>query len=294
MEIDFRQITLEDRQAVESILKSSDRRFCEYTFGNMYCWGAGAGLCLSVSDGLLVFGYPESGKLYMPVGERERVLSAVDFLLGKYENLSLLSVSEDDAELLGGAFEEKFDFIEDTRAFDYIYESQRLQTLSGKKLASKRNHINAFISDGEWRVERITEKNRDELLAFNRKWCRDLCGHMSGSLKTEMCAAERGIVNFDKLGFSGLMLYKNDALAAYSYGEPINGDTFCVHVEKADSDVRGAYQMINREFVCAFCKDYEYVNREDDAGDEGLRRAKQSYCPTDIGKKFIARRRHGA
>ena len=106
----------------------------------------------------------------MPVGERERVLSAVDFLLGKYENLSLLSISEDDAELVGGAFEEKFDFIEDTRAFDYIYESQRLQTLSGKKLASKRNHINAFISDGEWRVERITEKNRDELLAFNRKW----------------------------------------------------------------------------------------------------------------------------
>ena len=94
--------------------------------------------------------------------------------------------------------------------------------------------------------------------------------------------------NFEALGFLGLMLYKNGTLVAYSYGEPINRDTFCVHVEKADSEVRGAYQMINREFAREYCTDYKLINREDDAGDEGLRRAKLSYYPTQAGRKFRA------
>lgn len=101
-----------------------------------------------------------------------------------------------------------------------------------------------------------------------------------------MCAVQKGLDNFEELGYCGLILYKNGEICAYSYGEPINADTFCVHVEKADAEVRGAYQMINREFVRTFCEEYLYINREDDAGDEGLRRAKLSYYPTDLGRKF--------
>lgn len=288
MEIDLQKITLEDKARIDSILKTSDRIFCEYTFGNMYCWGAAAGLEISLSDGVLVFGYPKRERFYMPTGQAGAVISAVGALAETYPRLTLMSLSKDDTELLNEKFPEKFKFSEDIYGFDYIYESEKLRLLSGKKLASKRNHINAFTADGDWRTEKITKQNVQELLLFNKSWCKDLCGHMSGSLATEMCAAQLGISNFETLGFSGLMLYKNGKLAAYSYGEPINNDTFCVHVEKADSDVRGAYQMINREFARTFCEGYQYINREDDAGDEGLRRAKQSYCPTDKGQKFKA------
>ena len=84
------------------------------------------------------------------------------------------------------------------------------------------------------------------------------------------------------------MLYKNGELVAYSYGEPINDDTFCVHVEKADIDVRGAYQMINREFARQLQDRYEYINREEDTGSEGLRRAKLSYQPHKLVIKYSA------
>lgn len=111
---------------------------------------------------------------------------------------------------------------------------------------------------------------------------------MSLSLKNEMCAAEKMIVDFERLGLSGLALYKNGRLVAYSIGEPISDSVFCVHLEKADEVERGAYQMINREFARQICAGYEYINREDDAGDEGLRRAKMSYHPTELGKKYRA------
>ncbi len=289
METDLHKITLDDKMAADNILKNSDRRFCEYTFGNMYCWGVSAGLELCISDGTLIFGYPKTERFYMPVAnDTEKTAAAVNKLIGNYKRLTIMSISAQDKSLLEQKFNGVFEFSEDTRYFDYIYESEKLRSLSGKKLSAKRNHINAFLSDGEWRIEKITQDNKEQLFTFNRQWCRDLCGHMSGSLRNEMCAAELGIKNFDKLGFCGIMLYKDDTLVAYSYGEPINGDTFCVHVEKADADVRGAYQMINREFARKFCTDFEYINREDDAGDEGLRRAKQSYYPTDKGLKFKA------
>ena len=289
MEINLRKITLEDKAEIDCILKVSDRRFCEYTFGNMFCWGSAFGLEVSVSNGVLVFGYPKEEKFYMPVGDRAAVCKALGALCAEYPKLSLMSLSEKDCALLENTFAGKFTFSEDTRAFDYIYESEKLRSLSGKKLAAKRNHINAFLSEGNWHVEKITDSSARKLLEFNKSWCKNLCGGISRSLSSELCAAERGITYFSALGFSGIMLYKDGRLVAYSYGEPINGDTFCVHVEKADSEVRGAYQMINREFARTFCENYQYINREDDSGDEGLRKAKLSYCPTDIGKKFRAK-----
>jgi len=254
----------------------------------MFCWGAPLGLEYAIADGALLFRYSKKDCFYMPLGEQSARVAAISHLISLPDKFSFCGVSKDDVELLEQNFPDVFEITENTRTFDYIYESEKLQSLTGKKLASKRNHINAFISEGEWHVENITQKDIDALLAFNKKWCENYCEELNSSLEKEMCATELGLLNFDKLGYRGLMLYKNDVLVAYSFGEPLNHDTFCVHVEKADTAVRGAYQMINREFVRMYCDSFMYVNREDDAGDEGLRRAKLSYYPTDIGKKYQA------
>jgi hypothetical protein len=209
----------------------------------------------------------------------------IDALKSKYHGFTLSPVSESDAQKLA---EDGFEIAELPQKFDYIYESHKLMTLSGKKLAAKRNHINAFEAEGEHYTEPICKDNIKKLFEFNDKWCQGFCNDRESSLYSEMCAVRLGLENFDELGFSGLVLYKNGNICGYSYGEPINADTFCVHVEKADAEVRGAYQMINREFAKAYCSEYEYINREDDAGDEGLRRAKLSYYPTQVGKKFKA------
>lgn len=281
MEINFKNITLADKQEITDILLISDKRFCEYTFGNMFCWGAPYGMRFAVTDGTLIVGDPEKRRFNYPAGPKADVVA--DKLLKLYPDLSFSCMDEKDAKRL---CDMGFEVHETAERFDYIYESQKLSTLSGKKLAAKRNHINAFLSDGQWHTAPITSENVSELYEFNRKWCKNYCGAMNSSLEHEMCAVQQGLDNFEALGFSGLILYKNGEICAYSYGESINADTFCVHVEKADTEVRGAYQMINREFVRTYCTDYTYVNREDDAGDEGLRRAKLSYCPTELGKKF--------
>lgn len=281
MEINFKNITLEDKQAITAILLKSDKRFCEYTFGNMFCWGAQYGMKYAVCGNTLTVGDPDKKRFIYPVGENADAVA--DSLLKQYPGLSFSCMDRKEAQRLTDL---GFVVTETEDRFDYIYESQKLMTLSGKKLAAKRNHINAFLAEGEWWAEPITADNIASLYEFNGKWCKNYCGAMNSSLRSEMCAVNRGLDNFERLGFSGLILYKNGSICAYSYGEPINGDTFCVHVEKADTDVRGAYQMINREFVRTYCTGYTYVNREDDAGDEGLRRAKLSYYPTELGKKF--------
>ncbi len=278
MEINFRSITLDDAPLIHSLLKNSDRRFCENAFGTMFCWNY-AKIC--VLDGTYIWGNPEKKRFDLPVGKD--VSGAIEALKKEYGEFTLCSLSEENIKDFEGC-----EIEEHTKFFDYIYDSEALITLKGKKLAAKRNHINAFLADGTWCTEKITDAHRDTLIAFNKKWCENRCENAPDYLKRELCAAEIAINNFEELGLMGLMLYKNDELVAYSYGEPINHDTFCVHVEKADANVRGAYQMINREFAKTFCSEYKYINREDDAGDEGVRRAKLSYYPTQLGRKFKA------
>ena len=278
MEINFKDISLADREAVTDIIYASDKRFCEYTFGNMYCWAKNYGIKLCITDNTLVMGNPDKKRFNFPVGENAEALYLK--LLEMYPGATFSCLDAKEAQ---GRTDDEM-----TVRFDYIYESEKLATLTGKKLAAKRNHINAFIADGQWHTKEIEKSDIPALNVFNKKWCAGLCDS-DESLKAEMCAAKCGLDNFEALGYRGLMLFKNGSLCAYCYGEKINRDTFCVHVEKADADIRGAYQMINREFAKTLCDEFRYINREDDAGDEGLRRAKLSYYPLDLGKKYILR-----
>lgn len=282
MEINFKTPELSDKPSVDAVLHASDKRVCELTFGNLFCWGGFYDTKLWCDGKTLVTGNPDKKRFSVPVGENRQQI--IDLLINTYGNVRFSSIDDSDKHL----FDDRFEITEITGFFDYIYTSESLRELRGKKLASKRNHINAFLSDGEWYTEHITPDDIPELVDFNKKWCTNRCDSLNRSLDTELCAVKMGLENFEALGYTGLKLYKNDTLVAYSYGEPINHDTFCVHVEKADDNVRGAYQMINREFAREFCAGFEYINREDDAGDEGLRLAKLSYRPTDLGKKYAA------
>lgn len=286
MELTFKQIELCDKDKITKIFFSENRIYCENTFGTIFCWSGVSGYKVAFIDGGMVLGNPDKKVFDMPMGDCNKQ-AVVEYLINTYGQISLKSVRECDFNILntiGG-----FEIEEHCSFFDYIYDSEKLITLSGKKLATKRNHINAFVADGKWHTKPIEQSDIPTLLEFNKKWCEGRCENADKYLKMELCAAEIALNNFDKMGLLGLMLYKNNTLVAYSYGEPISKKAFCVHVEKADADVRGAYQMINREFAKTYCKDYPYINREDDAGDEGLARAKKSYYPTELGKKFKAR-----
>jgi hypothetical protein len=199
------------------------------------------------------------------------------------------TVLEGDRAWLEERYPGRFEFIPCRENEDYVYEAERLATLSGKKLAAKRNHINRFVENfPDWTYEPITEANMDAVRRMNLEWNLASDDKQDELLSGEYCAVEQAMRHFSELGLSGGLIRAGGRALAFAIGDPLADDTFLVHFEKAFADVQGTYQIINREFVKHNCMGYAFVNREEDAGVEGLRKAKLSYDPFRLVTKYAA------
>jgi len=170
--------------------------------------------------------------------------------------------------------------------FDYLYKASDLADLTGNKYHGQRNHINyfkkVFLNSN---IEQINAKNIGDIHAFFEKYI-DTRHKNSPALEEEAKKVIEILENYDIYGQTGIVLYIDGSVAGFAIGEIMN-DTLFVHIEKADAEYRGAYQVIVNEFVKQnMGEDIIYVNREDDAGDENLRISKMSYRPCDIIKKY--------
>ncbi len=195
------------------------------------------------------------------------------------------SLLEEKRVELEDLFPGKFIIEEDRDLADYIYKSEDLINLSGKKYHGKRNHIKRF-KDNNWSFETLTDENMEDCLEMNRQWCvLNDCG-MDESKKAEFCAVKQSFKYYKELGFFGGLLRVDGRVIAYTMAERLNSNTVNVHIEKAFSDIQGAYPAINHEFVFNMASEYEYVNREEDLGIEGLRKAKLSYNPAILLSKY--------
>ena len=174
---------------------------------------------------------------------------------------------------------------------DYVYLAEDLAELKGKKYHSKRNHLNRFY-ENDWSFEPITHENMSECIAMNEIWCSEnICefgcdDNDSRSKEDESCIVRCSFKYYDKLGYKGGLIRVNGEAQAFCFGEEAADDTFVVHVEKALRNYQGAYTAINREFVRSLCGRYKYINREEDTGEENLRKAKLSYYPVFLEDKF--------
>ena len=173
---------------------------------------------------------------------------------------------------------------------DYIYLAEKLRTLSGKKLQSKRNLVNRFKTayEGRWNYEDMTRENIKDAFAFHIHWCNLNGCARERDFEGETCAIVQALHNFDYLNLRGGLLRLDGEVIAFTFGCKATPDMFVVQIEKADHTIQGAYQMINQQFVQRNCNDVEYVNREEDLGLEGLRKAKKSYYPAMRGVKYVA------
>lgn len=189
-------------------------------------------------------------------------------------------------------FPGKFDYWPIPKYDDYIYDAKSLITLAGKKLHAKRNHINKFKSlYPDWSYEDITPQNMPEVILMSAEWRRINETAGDKSLRDESRAMDVALCEFFNLGLSGGLIRAEGRVVAFSMGDRLNRDTWLVHIEKAFSDVPGAYAVINQQFAERHCESYLYINREDDSGDEGLRKAKLSYYPAMRTEKYAARLR---
>ncbi len=220
------------------------------------------------------------------VGDPSPVLSALERECNaRGEQLCFVGVSEEELSHLVAQWGEKL-HVEETRDFeDYLYDAEKLSTLSGKKLHGKRNHINAFCAAHDWHVEPLVPERFEDCLAILERWQEGRVGELS----EEERAIERGLAAWKALSLEGILLYADGEPVAFAIGSRVRTDCLCVHFEKATPDFEGAYPLINREFVRAVLQKYPEittVNREEDMGLENLRAAKLSWRPVALLKKY--------
>jgi len=290
--VDFKKIELSDKGWIDGLLRLSDYRGAEYCFTNLFVWSSVYKTKIGrVDDWLLIrTGSPEHPTDIFPAG-RGDVKYLIDMLLdnAKQEgrDFKMVGVGSGQIALLQQRYPGLFEVTPVQSSWDYIYKVEDLSTLQGKRYQPKRNHIARFTELPDWQYEHIDEHNIGECIEMNKIWCQQVGCTDNKSLYVETCAAETGLQNFEALKLEGALLRVSGKVVAYTVGEPLNSDTYIVHIEKAFADVRGAYPMINREFVRDKAASFTYVNREDDAGDPGLRTAKSSYHPSFMEEKYF-------
>lgn len=287
--LEFRPVLLSDKKWADELLALSDFRGCEYTFGNNFCWQNiyDIKICRYKDFYLL----KNSNGFFFPAGKGDiaEVISemgnyckneGIPFVFTTMNKLSMLELKE--------MYGSRAEVSTNPDYYDYIYSYEDLTELKGKKYHAKRNHIARF-SDNNWSFEEIDSSNIAECMEMNDEWCRRNNCMGNADKAEEICAVRVGLQNFEALGYKGGLIRVNGQIQAFSFGEQANSDTFVVHVEKAFTDFQGAYPMINRQFLLNCVHNAKYVNREEDMGEENLRKAKQSYYPCFMEEKFRIR-----
>lgn len=171
--------------------------------------------------------------------------------------------------------------------FDYIYNAQDLIELSGRKYHGKRNHISKFTrAFPDWQYEHIDDSNTEECINASLEWCKQNGCSENSPYRHELCAIHKALRERKSLGIIGGLIRIDGKVVALTLGERLNKDTFVTHFEKALGGFEEAYTLINREFAARSLGEYRYINREEDLGIEGLRKAKLSYKPAILLEKF--------
>jgi len=291
--LSFSKLTLDDRHWAKEILMQSGLNGCEYTFGCAIVWNGYYKTYAAHFEDFIIYRYSEEQNRYaFPAGKGD-IKKAIDQIIEDAQRsgkaFSIRGITERELPVFEKYYRDKFTFTETPESFDYIYNQSDLMNLSGKKYHSKRNHISSFLRTYEnWSYEEITEQNISECKEMLDCWYKENIDENSESLKEERLALFKGLEIFFSVPFVGGFLRIDNNIVALTFGEALNDKNFVVHFEKA-LDIKGAYAMINREFVSHSLQGYEYINREEDLGIEGIRKAKLSYHPAIILKKYEAR-----
>jgi hypothetical protein len=297
-------VSISDKSLFDRYLLQNSQRTVEFGFACLYAWAHKSQLGYSVwQDWLLTCNRQNGAFWLMPYGPADCRDAVVHCMKLHDESFSLpfclSGVTDSGKDYLESVFPRQFQFTEMPDRFDYLYRTSDLCELTGKRYHSKRNHINRFKQQYGDRAETeaIHAGNLPEIRAFENEWRRDKSKNGSGetpasyiSLQDEEEALRRLLPNLDPLGAKGRLLRLDGHVVAFTVGAPIGTDTMDILCEKAILHIGGAYQFINQLFAQNECTGYTYINREEDMGLPGLRKAKLSYYPVELLRKYTARR----
>jgi hypothetical protein len=289
---EFKSIELSDRHVIADLLFRYRPQTSELTFTNLFIWREYYGWEWSIlDDRLIIISSNEAGREYAlpPIGDppRANVTRSVLTYLGGDRGATLPTVQRADRRLVDELSPAGDFIIEETREhFDYVYATKDLIELAGRKYHAKRNFINRFRTEYKFSYEPLNDTHIGPCLDLADEWCRvrNCCEDLS--LVGEHKAVREALTCYRDLELKGGVIVIDRKVQAFTLGEALNPETAVIHVEKADPDIRGLYAMINQQFCQESLSGFSYINREQDLGDEGLRKAKESYFPERLVEKF--------
>ncbi|MDR3327196.1 MAG: phosphatidylglycerol lysyltransferase domain-containing protein [Prevotellaceae bacterium] len=293
--LDFKHITVSDREKVQRHTFACEYRNCDLAFANLFVWQFLYDTQIAFDDNFMYVKYRYHNKLYymLPVGKGD-LIKAIDTIIedSTFENqrFCLQGLSPKMKACVEKLLPDKFCFSSNRDYCDYLYLRKDLAELTGKRFQSKRNHINQFKRNyPNYEFLEITPKIVPQCLELEWLWeSKNINPQEEITLEAERKAITNAFENYQALQLSGGALRVDNKIVAFTFGSPISWQTFDVAVEKADTQIVGAYTVINNEFAKRISSSFIYLNREEDLGLEGLRKAKLSYQPVDILEKFTA------
>jgi hypothetical protein len=292
--LNFNPLRLEDKPLFDQVFR---RRYYEnswFTFTNLLVWRNNYATSWAMQDESLYVRLQANGLIYFlpPFTPPEKSFSqavelAVQESRSRGEAFLMKGLSPAMCNELQEVNQDRFVMEPQRDYFDYLYKAEDLRTLAGRKYHSKRNFVNRFRAEhSDWQYEALRADLIDDCMQVAAAWCKGRDCNASAVLGNEYQAIEEALQHFGLLGLRGGLIRLAGKPVAFSFGEALNADTVVIHMEKADPAIQGLYAMINQECCRQAWGDVEFVNREEDMGEEGLRKAKDSYYPTRLVEKY--------
>ena len=291
----FTEITLKDKQLFDRHLKLHNPQVSELTFTNLFAWRNFYRFKYAEINGLLcIIAKPCGSEPYalMPIGSLDSEVFEDTYkeLRDYFRQMGwkpvFKKIAHDELVYFKTHVNSDEDMVYDRDNSDYLYSTMDLIHLKGKKYDGKRNHINKFKSKYDFSYVPLDCSLIVECSRIMEEWCREKnCNCQEGDYCERQANMEL-LKNLRYLECKGALLYVNGRYEAFTAGEMLNGDTAVIHIEKANTAIPGLYTIINQQFLEKEWKDAAYVNREQDLGLEGMRKAKLSYNPLKMVDKY--------
>ncbi len=282
----FRPVEISDKAAIEAAVPPNPLLSCEYCFANLFSWRKACGTRWGLFKGHLTAFFEKEDEILMPAGSEPDPEDLYDFYLDVFPDGDGC-IAHIPAKYIG-LFPSIKDLFEVEKCIDhteYIHETENLFNLNGSKFHNKKNLLNQFIRNNPgFEVRKASRKFIPECFSLAEKWYEDKTCKTFG-ITHERSAIKESLDNFEELGLEGVLIFCGGSLTAFSVFSIFNG-TCIVHFEKYDRSVKGAAQAINYETAKSVLGKCRYINREQDLGIEGLRKAKSSYCPDIFDTDF--------
>lgn len=287
---EFRKLEFEDKALLEALFKEMQPQISELTFTNLYVWNGAEPVQLSRYDKTILMQrrkIPEGKNVLLPPLTKEPIPILLEELrkaaVGSRFEILLYGIDSIAGELSG-----RYRVEPDRDNWDYVYLSSDLADLPGDKYHSKRNFITRCLAEHKCEYVNLDASVVNDCLQLQTEWCNlRQCGSIP-SLEAENKAIKAIFEKYAQLAVFGGAVYVDGKLEAFTLAESLNSDTAVTHFEKANPQITGLYQLINQLFCQNKLRAFTYVNREQDLGIPGLRKAKLSYHPHHMVEKYIS------